>query len=171
VFAHKHALAQAHACGGSKCKGRIPSPKGAGGGLHKRSAEDEGAPCARERQSLLAGLVFLPGAERRDCVCLGFQGRRCGQEQACSASRPEDRSGWRRGRNVQDERGREVLMGSWKRRLNCSFRALVCHCLFANEQLGMIVLDIAQVAGNRSGMHLGSSERLQQVDGRRSFVA
>ena len=44
---HRHALALAHASGGSKCKGRIPSPKGAGGGLHKRSAEDEGAPCRR----------------------------------------------------------------------------------------------------------------------------
>jgi len=36
-------------------------------GLHKRSAEDKGAPCARERRSLLVGSVTLLCAERVDC--------------------------------------------------------------------------------------------------------
>jgi hypothetical protein len=60
----RHALAQAHACGGSKCKPRIPFPKGGRSlpGLHKRSAEDKGGACAREGQSPLVGC----------CCCLFF---------------------------------------------------------------------------------------------------
>ncbi len=40
---HRHALARAHACGGSKCKGADAFPEGRlQAGLHKRSAEDWG---------------------------------------------------------------------------------------------------------------------------------
>ena len=62
VFAHKHALAQAHACRGDKCKGRgITHPSNGAkwsgkdersGGLHKRSAEDCGKPLARARDGV-----------------------------------------------------------------------------------------------------------------------
>ncbi len=38
------------------------------GGLHKRSAEDEGAACARQGRSPSGGLVALLGAERRRSI-------------------------------------------------------------------------------------------------------
>ena len=66
VFAHKHALALAHASRGGKCKRRGSPPlerSGSGveraersGGLHKRSAEDWGASCARQGRSPSGGL-------------------------------------------------------------------------------------------------------------------
>ena len=75
VFAHKHALAQAHACRGGKCKGRgITHPwngaKWSGKderseGLHKRSAEDCGKPLARARDGVpQEGLVTASCALR-----------------------------------------------------------------------------------------------------------
>ena len=69
---HTHALAQAHACRGGKCKSRIPFPKGGRSlpGLHKRSAEDKGGSCARQGRSPSGRLGFLAlssPASRRKC--------------------------------------------------------------------------------------------------------
>jgi hypothetical protein len=42
------------------------------GGLHKRSAEDWGASCARQGRSPSGGLVTFQGAERRKCFGCSF---------------------------------------------------------------------------------------------------
>ena len=57
----RHALALAHASEGSKCKCRIPSPKGGlqGWSAQAMGAEDEGGACARGEQRSLGRLDFL----------------------------------------------------------------------------------------------------------------
>ena len=49
------------------------------GGLHKRSAEDWGASCARQGRSPSGGLVTLLGAERGKAFRVGVAGGKCPQ--------------------------------------------------------------------------------------------
>src|SRR6202042_1923188 len=90
VFAHKHALALAHASRGGKCKrwGAPPLERsdsgveGAerSGGLHKRSAEDWGASCRAPRTESLRRLGYLALRDAQKNALASFLGERCGQK-------------------------------------------------------------------------------------------
>ena len=68
VFAHKHALALAHASGGGKCKRRVPYPKGARRAVCTSEARKIRVPLARARgRASQEGLVSLLGAGAHDC--------------------------------------------------------------------------------------------------------
>ncbi len=87
VFAHKHALALAHASRGGKCKRRVPYPERSGGRAQRRSAQANRGPRralfarwggearkirvplrARQGRRPSAGLATVPGAERWNCI-------------------------------------------------------------------------------------------------------
>jgi hypothetical protein len=71
--------------GAASARGGVPHPERSGGrpqaGLHKRSAEDWGASCARQGRSPSGRLGFLAcfGWSAGDALAL-FLGERCGQE-------------------------------------------------------------------------------------------
>ena len=69
VFAHKHALALAHASGGGKCKRRVPYPKGARRAVCTSEAGKIRVPLSRARGSASQeGLVSLLCAERMEML-------------------------------------------------------------------------------------------------------
>ena len=90
---------------GSNCNSRIPFPKGGVAGLHKRSAEDKGGYCGRERQSLL-GKAWFPCFARSACRKIyDLYGA-----SELSSSRPGQHSGKRLGCSFH--RALTVLQGS-----------------------------------------------------------
>jgi hypothetical protein len=93
--------------GAASARGGVPHPERSGGrpqaGLHKRSAEDWGASCARQGRSPSAGLFSLALRGAHECIW----GGRCGKE------RPAEEVVGRRQRDRRLEAGRRHPPSTW----------------------------------------------------------